>query len=106
MAKTLSKIIKPYCPRNFSINSTVELNDFIKPNISKGILASLDVNSLFINVAIYETINIIMQYCYDHPKIDPPKLPEMLILCTKESIFISPDGILYKQIDGIAMGFH
>ena len=50
-----------------------------------------------------------MEHYYNHPKIDLPKLPEMLfhemlILCIKEYIFLSPDEILYKQTDRIAMG--
>ena len=109
MAKSLNEIIKPYCPRNFAIKSTNEFIDIIKPNISKGIIASLDVNSLFTNVPINETIDIIMNYCYHNTEISPPKIPEsllreMLLLCTKETIFLSPEGELYKQTDGIAMG--
>ena len=67
MTKTLSKIIKPYCLRNFAINSTDEFIDIIKPNISKGILALRDVNSLFPNVPKDETIDIIIKQCYNHP---------------------------------------
>ena len=73
------------------------------------ILASLDVDSLFTNVPVYETINIILNYVYHHPTLLPPTIPEptmkqLLTLCTTKTLFRSTDGKLYLQTDGVMMG--
>ena len=38
------------------------------------------------------------------PKMEPKTMEELLHLCTKEAPFRSPDGKLFLQIDGVAMG--
>ena len=58
LAKFLDKIIKPYIPNHFMLEST---NDFIsKPNqfqfSSNHKIVSFDVTSLFTNVPLSETI--------------------------------------------------
>lgn len=64
-------------------------------------MASLDVVSLFTNVPVNETIDIILNYVYENQDIDPPIVPRhymkaILILCTTQSPFYSPDGKIYK----------
>ena len=63
----------------------------------------------FIYVTIEATIDIICKYCYQHPTLPKLKIPiqllrQLLLLCTQESVFRAPQGKLYQQIDGIAMG--
>ena len=64
--------------------------------------------SLFTNVPVDETINIIMDRVYrsDLTKLDIPEqvLRDMLVTCTKEAPFLSHRGELYRQVDGVAMG--
>ena len=72
-------------------------------------LASMDVEKLFTNVPIRQTIDIIMDRIYDHPSDTPPKIPpnvmkKMLILCTQGSAFTTSEGDIYKQVDGVSMG--
>ena len=72
-------------------------------------MASLDVESLFTNVPIFDTIDIISNYVYRNPDKQPPQIPEailrsMLQLCTAKSPFVSPSGQYYQQVDGVAMG--
>ena len=69
----------------------------------------MDVESLFTNVPIDPTIDIIIQHCYHHPNLTPPEinqdtLKKLLQLCTKSSPFKAPDGATYLQIEGVAMG--
>jgi hypothetical protein len=74
-------------------------------------MASLDVESLFTNVPVNETIDIILDYVYRNidPEKYPPNIPEnymksLLLLCTTECPFYSPDRSVFKQIDGVSMG--
>ena len=109
LAKSINRIISPFMPNTYSIKSSNEFIDILHSNNSTGIIASLDVESLFTNVPIDPTIDIILQYVYHHPTIIPPKIPpnilrELLSICTKESPFRTPTGDLYLQVEGVAMG--
>ena len=109
LAKTLNNIITPYIPGAYMLESTNQFIDLLNSNECIGITASLDVESLFTNVPIDDTIDIIIQHVYNHPTLHAPKisqniLKQLLQLCTKELPFKSPDGSLYKQVDGVAMG--
>ena len=109
LAKTLNSIITPYMPSKYSLKSTNEFIDLIHSNQNTGILASLDVVSLFTNVPIDTTIDIILKHVYNNNEKTPPKIPKeilkhMLQLCTKEAPFKAPTGKMYLQIDGVTMG--
>ena len=72
-------------------------------------MASLDVESLFTNVPLERSIEIILQCVYDNPNRPPPKiakstLEDLLKICTTEVPFNSIDGKTYLQRDGVAMG--
>ena len=109
LAKNINTIINPYIPNNYTLKSTNEFIDLLNANNCIGLTASLDVESLFTNVPVNETIKIIIQQVYNHPTLPPPKIPknileELLNICTKELPFICPQGHIYKQVDGVAMG--
>jgi len=109
LAKTLNKIITPFIPNQYMLKSTDDFLDLLQNHNSTGIIASLDVESLFTNVPIDDTIEIIIEHTYNHPDIPPPKMPkkilkQMLELCTKKAPFRSPDGGVYLQVEGVAMG--
>ena len=109
LAKNINKIISPFMPNKYSIKSSSEFIDILHSSNSSGIIASLDVESLFTNVPIDPTIDIILQYVYHHPTKIAPKIPpnilrELLSICTKDTPFRSPRGDLYLQVDGVAMG--
>jgi hypothetical protein len=66
-------------------------------------MASLDVESLFTNVPVNETINIILDYVYRNtdPEKYPPAIPEkymksLLLLCTTECPFYAPDRSIFQ----------
>ena len=109
LAKTINNIISPYIPCNYSLKSTSDFIDILKSKKCEGLIASLDVESLFSNVPINSTIEIILQHVYNNAITAPPKIPKeilknMLELCTKEAPFLSPTGEIYRQIEGVAMG--
>ena len=62
---------------------------------------------LFTNIPLKETINICTESIYDQNDsiegLNKSEFKELLSLATKESYFIFNE-ILYKQIDGVAMG--
>ena len=108
LAKRLNHLLTPYVPSEFSLKSSEDFIDIIKNEPACGFIASLDVSSLFTNVPVDETIDMIINEVYysDKPRLDIPEkiLRELLIACTKEAPFRGPDGHLYLQVDGVAMG--
>ena len=109
LAKSLNKIISPYIPNQYTLKSSNDFIDLLQTNDNNGLVASLDVSSLFTNVPIDRTIEIILQQTFKHPSLQPPKIPQYILkhlleLCTKEAPFRCPQGKLYLQTDGVAMG--
>ena len=74
---------------------------------SKLLIGSLDVDSLFTNIPLEETINICTNLLYNNEDviegINKSEFKNLLSLATQESYFIFND-VLYKQKDGVAMG--
>lgn len=71
-------------------------------------MASFDVQSLFTNIPIEETIQIILDQLFDTADatvlhLNKGEFKTLLELAVKDSHFIF-DGRIYKQIDGVAMG--
>ena len=60
----------------------------------------------FLNVPVRETVDIFLNNMYNNdavasPKIQRESIESLLLLCTTESPFRSPDNKLYYQINGI-----
>ena len=109
VAKNLNLLLKSYLPEKYSINSTDEFISLIKTTTRPGILASLDVENLFTNVPVRETIDLIIHYAYYDPNQKPPPIDEcvmkeLLLTCTTETPFKHPNGNIYIQTDGVSMG--
>ena len=109
VAKNLNNLLKSYLPERYSINSTDEFISLTKATTGSGILASLDVENLFTNVPVRETIDLIIQYAYQDPDRKPPPIDdfimkELLLTCTTETPFKHPNGNIFIQTDGVSMG--
>ena len=70
-------------------------------------MASLDVDSLFTNIPLDETIDICVDNLYNDNE-NPPNIPKhdfrnLLNIATKESFFMF-NNKYYKQVDGVTMG--
>ena len=105
----MNQIISPYIPDEFCLKSSSDFIDLLETSKPEGIIASLDIESLFTNVPIDDTIDMILDETYNHPHLPPPKIPpyilkELLNVCTKEAPFRCPKGNLYVQVEGVAMG--
>ena len=74
---------------------------------SEFFIVSVDVNSLFTNIPLEETIDICANIPFENTKkvegLSKIKFKELLFLITKESYFIF-NRKLYKQVQGVALG--
>ena len=111
ISQQLNTIIKDYMPIKYMIESTFEFLTLIKNRTPQNsILASLDVESLFSNVPVLQTIDIILDNVYRNNSKPPPVsisetiMKELLLICTTKSPFKGVDGNLYLQKDGVMMG--
>ena len=107
-AKGLNYIVTKYMPKQ---HMTRSVNDFIQITRSARkptLLVSLDV-SLFTNVPVNVSINIIWECVYGHEEIPKPIIPalnlkKLLLVCSTESTFESHDGTLFLQVDFVSKG--
>ena len=71
-------------------------------------MGSLDVDSLFTNMPLESNIQVCPDELFEESEtvegLSKTEVKEILSLGTKDSHLIF-DGILYKQIEGVAMGF-
>ena len=109
VSKQLNNIIRKYMPRKYTVQSTYEFITMLKDQRYNGKLASMDVESLFTNVPVLRTIEIILENVYHHPTIPPPDFPEntmkeLLTICTTKTPFKNVNGDLYVQCEGVSMG--
>ena len=109
LAKFLADIILPLTVNKFTLENSIQFTNEIRSLNFNGtvIMASFDVESLFTNVPLDETTNIILDNI-DNERIkqyglDKNILEKMLNIATKDSVFTF-DNKLYSQIDGVAMG--
>ena len=109
-AKWINNIITPYMPKTHMIESTYEFVEIARATENPKCLASLDAESLFTNVPLDETIDIILDNVYNHPKLAPPAdvsrsiMERLLRITTTQTPFRAPSGELYVQHDGVSMG--
>ena len=93
IAKKLCKILTPYVPAAYSLNSATDFLDILKTNDARGIIASLDVESLFTNVPVDRTINYIIERVYHDDNIPPLDIPAARptpVLHQRSTIHLSP----------------
>ena len=109
-AKFLVKILTPLLDNsNVTLSDTFDfVNKISKTTISEDcIMISFDVESLFTNVPVKETIDIILarafKDCDEYHGLKEKDLRELLQICVQESHF-QFDNEFYDQIDGVSMG--
>ena len=108
IAKFLVPLLAPLTTNSYSIKNSENFRHKILPQDSDLFMASLDVESLFTNIPVEETIQIIIDKIFTHPdtifhsfnKTDFRKLLELAVL---DTAFIF-NGQAYIQTDGMAMG--
>ena len=108
LAKFFVPIIEPLTTNCYTLKNSY---DFVKEinniDMSNKVMASFDVQSLFTNIPLNETIDIITNGLFnDSPKFmdfTPNQFKELLEIAVKESPFIFNNKV-YMQTDGVAMG--
>ncbi|XP_037779128.1 uncharacterized protein LOC119575548 [Penaeus monodon] len=108
-AKFLVPILTPLTLYEYTVENTKDfVNDITAlKNNEPVVMASVDIQSLFTNVPLEETTNLIVHELlnskeYPH-HLNEKQIKKALQLATVDSVFTFSDN-LYTQIDGVAMG--
>ena len=108
-AQVISQYLKPLCKNKGTINDTQSFSADIKnipPLQEDEEDVSYDVESLFTNIPINETIDYILDQIYNKKKLKPicPKLIfKRLLLKLATEVTFTINHIFFKQTDGCAM---
>ena len=107
IAKYLVPILEPITNNKFTIKNSFEFAKEVIEQDSGLYMASLDVESLFTNIPLEETINISCASLFSNEakinnfnRNDFEKLFRMAL----QNNFLNFDSKIYKQTDGVAMG--
>ena len=110
LSQYLVSILSDLSSNDFTIKNSYDFANFITSleDSSKYIMCSFDIESLFTNIPLDETIEIIISKLFSEPNntfhgFSKSEFKSLLSLATKSSTFLFDDK-LYRQIDGVAMG--
>ena len=101
---TLHKYVVSFLFTTFTLKDSFEFAKIVCDQDAGLFMGSLDVDSLFTNVPLEETINICVNELFkSNCSINKKQSTEMLSLTTEELIFMF-DMAFYTQVDGVAIG--
>ena len=107
LAKFLVPKLSSITFNEFTVKDSFSFAEEIVHQDSKLFMGTLDVDPLFANIPLEETINICTNLLYNNENIiegiKKPEFKNLLSLPTQESCFIF-NNVLYKRKDGMAMG--
>ena len=107
LAKRLVLKLSSITFNKFTVKDSLAFAEDIVHKDIKLFISSLDVDSLFTNIPLKETINICNNLLYNNvdviEDINKSEFENLLSLTTQESYFMF-NNIHYKQKDGVAMG--
>ena len=107
LAKYLLPFLTPLTQNEYTVTDSFHFAEEICKQDPNLYMASLDVDSLFTNIPLDETIDICIDSLYkddeNSPKIPMDVFRNLLTVATKQSFFMF-NNKFYKQIDGVAMG--
>ncbi|MEL7079592.1 MAG: reverse transcriptase domain-containing protein [Cyanobacteria bacterium J06582_2] len=110
LSKYLVNKLSPLTFNEYTIKNSYEFVDLINSveAATNYVMCSFDIESLFTNIPLKETIDIILQQLFPNPEdifegFNRKQFKILLELATSTSTFLFNDR-LYEQIDGVAMG--
>ena len=110
LAKFLVPLLSPLASSDFTVTDVFSFAKEIqeRTDLNRQFMISLDIESLFTNVPVSETIDIILSKLFPHNSViyngfTRNEFSALLKLAVEDSYFVF-DGKMYKQIDGMAMG--
>ena len=110
LSKYLASLLAPlYISDSYVTHDSFEFaKEIVNTKNDNFVMASFDVESLFTNVPVQETVDIILELCFPLADsifhgYDRKTFKKVLDLCTKDNIFLFNE-LAYKQIDGAPMG--
>ena len=100
-------LLKPLTTNDYTLKDTFEFSREILNRNPYPFMACFNVGSLFTNIPLNETINIIIEKLVSENEtvhnLNKDQFKYLLTLTTKEFYFLFDDE-LYQQVDGVAMG--
>ena len=106
LAKYLLPFLTPLTQNEYTVINSFHFAEEICKQDPNLYMSSLDVDSLFTNIPLDETIDISIDSLYkddeNSPKIPKDVFRNLLTVATKKSFF-KFNNKFYKQIDGVAM---
>ena len=107
LSRFLCHLLSPLVPNNYSCKDTFSFVSQVKnANLSRKLLVSCHVTSLFTNIPLQETIDIAINFIFNHNpnlSITKKKLKKLFLFATSQT-HLTFNNKLYNQIDGVAMG--
>ena len=107
LSKFLVPIIEPITTNEYTVKDSFSFAQEVVDFDSNLFMSSLDVTSLFTNIPLNETTDIICDELFKDKELicgmDKTVFRELLVLAMEETCFVF-DGKLYKQCDGVSMG--
>ena len=110
IAKFIVPLLQPFTTNDYTIKNSFEFSKIITSirNSSSYTMCSYDVTSLFTQIPLQETIDIILEKAFPSPNnlfhgFNRNQFKSLLELAVCNSFFIFNSN-LYQQIDGVAMG--
>ena len=99
-------MLSPLINSEYTVNNNLEFINYMN-TISIPSDHKLDVKSLFTNVPLDFTIDLILKCIHEdieiQTNIKKKEMKQLLLLCTK-TVHFSYNGTIYQQRDGVAMG--
>ena len=91
LACFLCDLLSPLVPNDYSCKDTFFFSQMKNANLSKKILVSYDVTSLFTNIPLQETIDIAINLIFNHNRnlnITRKELKKLFLFATSQTRFI------------------
>ena len=107
LSKFLCSMLSPYIPKEYTTTDTFSFVSELKNvNTNNKFMVSFDVNNLFTNIPLTESINLAVSYIKQNSpnlKLSNEDLTKLFSFATAQTHFLF-NGTTYDQKDGVSMG--